>query len=556
MKKLFTVSLLAGLLSMPSIVFAEASWYGSIRGGVEFGGGADAKFQDGGSRWGIKGSSEVSEGLTAKYQFEHKLSTVNASQSGGRLAYVGLSGGFGTVSLGQVWSASFNSVGAITDNSSFYGNSETSYRVPSAVSYALSAGNVSFQVDAIMNPDVDTGSAIDQMEFGMSLNVDAAKIAVAYVDVKDSMKTITESVFDPGKPTIINVKTGKVNTPTVVTTTTQGVGGTATTVTLKKVPVKSLTYGLSANTAKTAADVVSTAMWSVNAVTSMNGAVQYEMSEVMDMESSVMLGADGTIPDDPNDDNSTKKMVKPVLVVTPGDGLGADIAPAAGGAGVAAGDFTVSGNVYTHSRCGPGSTVVCKTTAVLLAEYTTTANNINTNNYSLISHDSKSVSHTGNVYVVTDRTAGTNGTATVVTTSTAGAANEPTEVTVTQAGVAPSFSDVEKTNVTKGSRSSHVAVEYTIGGLTAYLGHSQSKTNGGSGKSKTTHFGIRGGLGDTGLSFVAMGRNKKAVDGTSTSPWLVGVTRSLGGGASAHFEHGNSDDGTSGKTRVGLHVGF
>ena len=49
-------------------------------------------------------------------------------------------------------------------------------------------------------------------------------------------------------------------------------------------------------------------------------------------------------------------------------------------------------------------------------------------------------------------------------------------------------------------------------------------------------------LGDTGLSFVAMGRNKKAVDGTSTSPWLVGVTRSLGGGASAHFEHGNSDD--------------
>ena len=222
---------------MPSIVFAEASWYGSIRGGVEFGGGADAKFQDGGSRWGIKGSSEVSEGLTAKYQFEHKLSTVNASQSGGRLAYVGLSGGFGTVSLGQVWSASFNSVGAITDNSSFYGNSETSYRVPSAVSYALSAGNVSFQVDAIMNPDVDTGAAIDQMEFGMSLNVDAAKIAVAYIDVKDSMMTTTESVFDPGKPTIINVKTGKVNTPTVVTTTTQGVGGTATTVTLKKVPV-------------------------------------------------------------------------------------------------------------------------------------------------------------------------------------------------------------------------------------------------------------------------------------------------------------------------------
>ena len=38
---------------------------------------------------------------------------------GGRLAYVGLSGGFGTLTIGQIWSASYNSVGAITDNSIF-----------------------------------------------------------------------------------------------------------------------------------------------------------------------------------------------------------------------------------------------------------------------------------------------------------------------------------------------------------------------------------------------------------------------------------------------------
>ena len=31
------------------------------------------------SRWGIKGTSEVSEGLTAVYNFESKINTTNAS---------------------------------------------------------------------------------------------------------------------------------------------------------------------------------------------------------------------------------------------------------------------------------------------------------------------------------------------------------------------------------------------------------------------------------------------------------------------------------------------
>ena len=82
----------AGVLSVPSVIFADANWYGSLRGGVEVGGGKDASFKDGGSRWGIKGSSEVSEGLSAVYRFEHKISTTDASQPGGRLAYGGSTG--------------------------------------------------------------------------------------------------------------------------------------------------------------------------------------------------------------------------------------------------------------------------------------------------------------------------------------------------------------------------------------------------------------------------------------------------------------------------------
>ena len=156
MKKLLTVVCLSGLLSVPSVVFAEASWYGSLRAGISSSG--QAGVADGGSRWGIMGSSEVSEGLTAVYRFEHRISTANAGQSGGRLAYVGLSGGFGTLTIGQIWSASYNSFGAITDNSYFFGDAETSYRNGHSVSYAVTVENISIQADVIMNQGWGNGS--------------------------------------------------------------------------------------------------------------------------------------------------------------------------------------------------------------------------------------------------------------------------------------------------------------------------------------------------------------------------------------------------------------
>ena len=58
-----------------------------------------------GSRWGVKGSSEVSEGLTAVYRYEAALDLslrpTLGEKGAGRLSYVGLSGGFGTVTLGR-----------------------------------------------------------------------------------------------------------------------------------------------------------------------------------------------------------------------------------------------------------------------------------------------------------------------------------------------------------------------------------------------------------------------------------------------------------------------
>ncbi len=197
---MMAILVFAGVLSVPSAVFAEASWYGSLRAGV-MSSDSNVSVFDGGSRWGIKGSNEAGEGLTAVYRFEHKISTVDAGQPAGRLAYVGLSGGFGTVTAGQIWSAAYNSAGAVTDNSWFWGDSQTSYRHGQAVSYAFANDLMSLQADMIYG-GADEPEDLQKAEFGLSVNVgDMGKVALAHTDDKyseDDLGGSTAGELDAG----------------------------------------------------------------------------------------------------------------------------------------------------------------------------------------------------------------------------------------------------------------------------------------------------------------------------------------------------------------------
>ena len=69
---------------------------------------------------------------------------------------------------------------------------------------------------------------------------------------------------------------------------------------------------------------------------------------------------------------------------------------------------------------------------------------------------------------------------------------------------------------------------------------------------KTTYFGFAGGLGDTGLNYLFQWRDIK----DSHKPWMLGLYRSLGGGASINFEHANNDDDSEDASYVFLAVGF
>ena len=158
MKKQLIAVGLAGLLTIPAVSFgaemAGPSLYGSFRTGLFFGGDSDESVGDIGSRWGIKGSHEVAEGLTAAYKYETKLSTANATLGGGRLSSISISGGFGSVTLGQIWSASAIHYGFAVDGSYWNGIfGGASGRQGNTASYSSSAGDVTFQIDKVTGDD-------------------------------------------------------------------------------------------------------------------------------------------------------------------------------------------------------------------------------------------------------------------------------------------------------------------------------------------------------------------------------------------------------------------
>ena len=494
-------------LSVPSVVFAEASWYGSLRGGLHVGGGEDGQFFDGSSRWGVKGSAEASEGLTAVYRFEASVSTKDASQ-GGRLAYAGLSGGFGSISLGQIWNAAYNHVGVITDKSYYFGNAGTGYRHGNALSYAFSSGALGFQLDLISDSGEATGKAIDKTEFGVTIGLgEVGKVALAHTNQRDKMVEVMPTIqdwintFEPNQPTTLNP--GEENTPydpgtdgmpAMYMVDDDGDEATAREPTPRK-PVMQIDVKIAANHPQLDADG--------NLV-----------AAHLDLIAKVATGYE---------------------IVTDEDNASTPCVETAGAANIC---VTKTAYVLRTSTPGTPETV----TAGADGSRTVAAAGGETD----VAYDYYLGTETN--FHSTDATDGDP--------EVDGEPNVPT--TVDQEGTAAGFGDPPQSTMEKkpGHKTTHVAVEFSVGGVTPYLGYSKKKMNGATQETKTTHYGLSGSLGDTGVGYLVAGRSIKDTDGMKTSPWLVNVWKDLGGGATVIFGHGNDDNGKSGKSRVGLHVGF
>ena len=152
------------------------SLYGSFRTGLVISDG-ETDVSDVSSRWGFQGSAEVSEGLTAAFRYEASMNTAEAKtsgDSGGRLSYVDLSGGFGAIRLGQIWSASANHYYFKIDPSHLKGKGGGSnFRNSNSISYSSSAGDVSFQIDKV------TGAA-EKVEIGATAALGPIGVGLGY----------------------------------------------------------------------------------------------------------------------------------------------------------------------------------------------------------------------------------------------------------------------------------------------------------------------------------------------------------------------------------------
>jgi len=159
--------------------------YGSFR--PQFQAGADNEINDGFSRWGIKGSHDLGNGMSSFYRMERKLSTANASDPGGRLAYAGVKGGWGALAGGQQWTPYYSSV--VSPSDIFAGGGAANYTGPgragNALTYALPSGMaIGGAIMVVANGDItdaDGNVAEDQDDLdAISLGLTAAAGPVTF----------------------------------------------------------------------------------------------------------------------------------------------------------------------------------------------------------------------------------------------------------------------------------------------------------------------------------------------------------------------------------------
>ena len=196
MKKSGLLLAMAALSAVPAIAETTGpTLYGSVRIYASSGDATDTDISSDSSRFGVKGSLDTAlEGVKALYHVEAFIAHDNGTDTSktqnegtlgldGRLAYVGLTGDFGTVTAGQQWTPFYTMVTAVTDPT-INSTAETQdyLRVDSSVAYASPVMN-GLQLAAVAVSDKDAAATTpsnedtDIMQFAAKYSVGSATIA-------------------------------------------------------------------------------------------------------------------------------------------------------------------------------------------------------------------------------------------------------------------------------------------------------------------------------------------------------------------------------------------
>ncbi|AOU97814.1 hypothetical protein BI364_07405 [Acidihalobacter yilgarnensis] len=115
MKKTLIVAAVGAVIAVPVVAQADVTLYGKFEpsldylntnttGGVTNGSSTSKSisgFSLNSSRWGVKGSEDLGDGLRALFQVESTISTDGKAALGNRNTFAGIAGGFGTVIAGR-----------------------------------------------------------------------------------------------------------------------------------------------------------------------------------------------------------------------------------------------------------------------------------------------------------------------------------------------------------------------------------------------------------------------------------------------------------------------
>ena len=193
MNKKLIAAAVSAVVMAPVASQADTTVYGRINNAIDLNGtssaeGAEATTDISGisSRFGAKASADIGNGLTANGKYE--FATTTDKEGGGiddtRIATVGLSGSFGSIDIGNQWSAYFDTVGTLISPTYTLGAAIYSgvgggpYRTSNTIKYSNTFGRVYLELDYRLNGSNEDGDAAEVLRgdgYGIGLNLAVTK---------------------------------------------------------------------------------------------------------------------------------------------------------------------------------------------------------------------------------------------------------------------------------------------------------------------------------------------------------------------------------------------
>jgi predicted porin len=177
----------------PMIASADGSIYGNIRYGIssaDAGGASErvTQVQNFGSRYGMKGETDLGNGMTAFGHWEDGM--VPRSDGNVRDIKVGLRGDFGEAYIGDAINHAWDAYMSTDSTWWFGGTQKLTDGIQKGVTYMGAAGPVSFGVSAAMDSQGAANNAneeaIDAIEIVVGFDAGPVNIAVGMSDAKTS----------------------------------------------------------------------------------------------------------------------------------------------------------------------------------------------------------------------------------------------------------------------------------------------------------------------------------------------------------------------------------